>query len=72
MPHAHARAHSHCRDLLNHISNVADVDVKNLSSTDLCIRYGTSCFSVATNHHITEPTNVLYNSKERSYTQNDT
>ena len=52
------RHSSHRRDLLDRISNVVDVDPKNLSSTDLCnlLLYGKSCFSVDTNHHIIEST----------------
>ena len=51
----------HCsqrRHLLDRISNVVDVDPKNLFSTDLCdlLLHGNSCSSVDTNHHIIEST----------------
>ena len=61
------RHSSHRRDLLDRISNVVDVDPKNLSSTDLCnlLLYGNSCFSVDTNHHITESTISFIKSTSR-------
>ena len=55
----HCPCHSsHRRDLLDRISNVVDVDLENLSSTDLCnlLLDGNSCFSVDTNYHI----NIFY------------
>ena len=46
----------HCKDLLDYISNVVDVDLENLSSTDLCdlLLHGNSRISVDTDHHIIE------------------
>ena len=52
------RHNNHRRDLLGRISNVDDVDIINLSSTDLCslLLYGNSCFSFDKNRHIIEST----------------
>ena len=53
----HCPRHSnHRKDLLGHISNVVDVDIGNLSSTELCnsLLYGNSRFSFDTNRHIIE------------------
>ena len=53
----HCPCHSnHCRDLFGRISNVAVIDIGNLSSTDLCntLLYDNSRLSFDTNCHIIE------------------
>ena len=65
----HCQRHSsHRRDLLDHISNVVDVDPETLSSTDLCnllLYSSNSDFSVDTNHHIIESTISFIKSTSR-------
>ena len=64
---AHTGHGSHLRDLLDRISNVVDVDPKNLSSTDLCtlLLNGNSCSLVDTNHHSPESTIFFVKSTSR-------
>ena len=55
----HCLRHSnHRRDLLGHISNVLDINIGNLSSTDLCnlLLSGNPHVSFDTNRHIIELT----------------
>ena len=64
----HCPRHSNYRkDLLDRISNVVDVDIGNLSSTDLCnlLLYGNSRLSFDTNRQIIELTITFIKSTER-------
>ena len=64
----HCPRHSKYRkDLLDRISNVVDVDIGNLSSTDLCnlLLYGNPRLSFDTNRQIIELTITFIKSTER-------